>query len=44
MTFAYTVNVLIYGLWQGKPLNVDEPIDVRGRNSAPNCDKVLTVG
>lgn len=34
MTLAYAVlNILIHGLWFEKPLNVQKPIDVRGRAS-----------
>ena len=35
MTLAYAaLNILIYALWWGKPLNIKEPIDVGGRASA----------
>jgi hypothetical protein len=40
MTLAYSaLNILVYILWWDKPLNVQEPIDVRGRASAPLEDR-----
>ena len=40
MTLAYAaLNLLIYALWWEKPLNIQEPIDVRGRSSALDGDR-----
>ena len=40
MTLAYAaLNILIYALWWEKPLNIQEPIDVRGRSSARDEDR-----
>ena len=40
MTLAYAaVNILVYALWWDKPLNIQEPIYVHGRASAPTVDR-----
>ena len=40
MTLAYAaVNILVYALWWDKPLNIREPIYVRGRDSVPTGDR-----
>jgi len=40
MTLAYAaLNILTYALWWEKPLNIQEPIDVRGRSSAHDEDR-----
>jgi hypothetical protein len=42
VTLAFaTLNILIYLLWWNKPLNVQEPIDVRRRPSAPRDDEIV---
>ena len=39
MTLAYAaMNFLIYALWWGKPLNIQEPINLLGQHSAPDDD------